>query len=44
MIKAFFSLQRRSMLPLAAPSRAMSAFANHRNTSDNNDDTPFEFT
>jgi hypothetical protein len=24
--------------------RFLSAFANHRNTEDNNDDTPFEFT
>lgn len=28
----------------AASQRAFSAFANHRNTQDNNEDTPFEFT
>ena len=32
---------RSSML---ASTRQFSAFANHRNTEDNNDDTPFEFT
>lgn len=30
-------------MPMVA-SRQFSAFANHRNTEDNNDDTPFEFT
>jgi hypothetical protein len=27
-----------------ASQRMFSAFANHRNTQDNNEDTPFEFT
>lgn len=29
---------------MAPRARGLSAFANHRNTEDNNDDTPFEFT
>ena len=28
----------------SASSRSFSAFVNHRNTDDNNEDTPFEFT
>lgn len=36
---------RTSVTALLTQSRApFSAFANHRNTEDNNDDTPFEFT
>jgi NADH dehydrogenase (ubiquinone) flavoprotein 2 len=45
MLKAFF-LRRApaSATLLPSASRGLSAFSNHRNTLDNNDDTPFEFT
>lgn len=36
--------QRKQVAAVAQGSRFFSSFSNHRNTEDNNEDTPFEFT
>lgn len=35
---------RKYVAKLPSQQRGFSAFVNHRNTQDNNEDTPFEFT
>ncbi len=37
-------VSRGPMMLASQQTRAFSAFSNHRNTEDNNEDTPFEFT